>query len=73
MIKIPQLFINNNLSAKMVLQVHDELLFEVPDEEIETLKNKVTSQMENACYPFLTLDVPLKVEVGVGENWNSAH
>ena len=57
----------------MVLQVHDELLFEVPDEEIETLKNKVISQMENACYPFLTLDVPLKVEVGVGENWNSAH
>ena len=73
MIKIPQLFINNNLSAKMVLQVHDELLFEVPDNEIETLKNTVISQMENACHPFLTLDVPLKVEFGVGENWNSAH
>ena len=73
MIKIPQLFINNNLSAKMVLQVHDELLFEVPDKEVETLKNKVISQMENACHPFLTLDVPLKVEFGVGENWNSAH
>ena len=73
MIKIPQLIIDNNLSAKMVLQVHDELLFEVPDEEIETLKNKVISQMENASYPFLTLDVPLKVEFGVGENWNSAH
>ena len=73
MIKIPQLFINNNLSAKMVLQVHDELLFEVPDKEIEILKNKVISQMENACHPFLTLDVPLKVEFGVGENWNSAH
>ena len=73
MIKIPQLFINNNLSAKMVLQVHDELLFEVPDKEIETLKNKVILQMENACHPFLTLDVPLKVEFGVGENWNSAH
>ena len=56
MIKIPQLFVNNNLSAKMVLQVHDELLFEVPDEEIETLKNKVISQMENACHPFLTLE-----------------
>ena len=73
MIKIPQLFINNNLNAKMVLQVHDELLFEVPDKEIETLKNKVISHMENACHPFLTLDVPLKVEFGVGENWNSAH
>ena len=73
MIKIPELIIDNNLSAKMVLQVHDELLFEVPDEEIETLKNKVISQMENASQPFLTLDVPLKVEFGVGENWNSAH
>ena len=73
MIKIPQLIVDNNLSAKMVLQVHDELLFEVPNDEIETLKNKVISQMENASYPFLTLDVPLKVEFGVGENWNSAH
>ena len=38
MIKIPQLFIDNNLSAKMVLQVHDELLFEVPDEEDRDFK-----------------------------------
>ena len=73
MIKIPQLISDNNLSSKMVLQVHDELLFEVPDEEIEILKNKVISQMESAYYPLLTLDVPLKVEFGVGENWNSAH
>ena len=73
MIKIPKLIIDNKLSAKMVLQVHDELLFEVPNEEIEILKNKVILQMEYASYPFLTLDVPLKVECGVGENWNSAH
>ena len=55
------------------MQVHDELLFEVPNSEIEILKNKVIKEMENACDPFLSLDVPLKVEFGVGENWNSAH
>ncbi len=73
MIKIPQLISDNNLSSKMILQVHDELLFEAPEEEIEILKNKVISLMEHAYHPFLTLDVPLKVESGVGENWNSAH
>ncbi len=73
MIKIPKLLINNNLKTKLVLQVHDELLFEVPNSEIEILKNKVIKEMENACDPFLSLDVPLKVEFGVGENWNSAH
>ena len=73
MIKIPTLLKNNNLKTKLVLQVHDELLFEVPNSEIEILKNKVIKEMENACYPFLSLDVPLKVEFGVGENWNSAH
>ena len=73
MIKIPKLLKNNNLKTKLVLQVHDELLFEVPNSEIEILKNKVIKEMENACDPFLSLDVPLKVEFGVGENWNSAH
>ena len=73
MIKIPKLLINNNLKTKLVLQVHDELLFEVPNSEIEILKNKVIKEMENACDPFLSLDVPLKVEFGIGENWNSAH
>ena len=64
---------NNNLKTKLVLQVHDELLFEVPNSEVEILKNKVIKEMENACDPFLSLDVPLKVEFGIGENWNSAH
>ena len=73
MIKIPKLLIENNLNAKLVLQVHDELLFEVPNEEVEILKNKVIVEMENAPYPFLTLDVPLKVDFGYGNNWNDAH
>ena len=73
MIKIPKLLIENNLNAKLVLQVHDELLFEVSNEEVEILKNKVILEMENAPHPFLTLDVPLKVDFGFGNNWNDAH
>ena len=57
----------------MVLQVHDELLFEVPDNEIELTIKTVSREMENACDPLIQLDVPLKVDTGVGTNWNDAH
>ena len=53
----------------MILQIHDELLFEVPDEEIDDVKDLVLSEMENA----LPLDVPVMVEWGVGESWYHAH
>jgi DNA polymerase-1 len=49
----------------MLLQVHDELVFEVPENEVETMRQLVTDRMENV-HP---LKVPLKVEVGVGLNW----
>ena len=49
----------------MLLQVHDELVFEVPEEEVETMRRLVTERMENVH----ALKVPLKVEVGVGPNW----
>ena len=68
-----KIFMTYYTPLELVLQVHDELLFEVPKSEIEILKNKVIKEMENACDPFLSLNVPLKVEYGVGENWNSAH
>ena len=60
-------------NGKMVLQVHDELLFEVPDSEVELTLDIVIREMENACYPWVRLDVPLKVDSGVSTNWNSAH
>ena len=73
MINIPKVLKKENLIGKMILQVHDELLFEVPDNEVELTLGTVTKEMENACHPFVELDVPLKVDVGVGANWNNAH
>ncbi len=58
-----------NLQTKMLLQVHDELVFEVPENEIEQVKKLVVHEMENA----LELDVPLKADAGEGKNWLEAH
>ncbi|NIP56854.1 MAG: DNA polymerase I, partial [Gemmatimonadetes bacterium] len=52
-------------SARMLLQVHDELVFEVPDDEVEALRELVVEKMEGA----VELEVPLVVDVGVGESW----
>jgi len=52
----------------MILQVHDELLFEVPEEELETTRHIVVELMEGVLH----LDVPLKVNTGVGKNWREA-
>ncbi len=69
MIKIDQELEAQNLETKMLLQVHDELLFEVPLHEIEIAKSLIKKEMESA---FET-EVPLLVEVGVGDNWLEAH
>jgi len=65
MIRIDAEMRERNLQSRMLLQVHDELVFEVPEGEIETVTRLVTQEMENVC----ELKVPLKVEVGVGRNW----
>jgi DNA polymerase-1 len=52
----------------MLLQVHDELVFECPPEEVEAVSKLVKREMEGACQ----LKVPLVVDVGVGENWRDA-
>ena len=57
------------LGASMLLQVHDELIFEVPKKEIEVTTAVVKEIMQNAA----KLDVPLIVDVGIGDNWNQAH
>jgi DNA polymerase-1 len=69
MIKIPPALKAANLNARMLLQVHDELIFEVPEAEIEQTKNLIKSQMENV----VKLDVPLVAEAGSGKSWASAH
>ncbi len=59
-------------STKMILQVHDELIFEVPEEDVEKAKRLVKAEME-ATGAKLGLSVPLKVDLGVGYNWRKAH
>jgi DNA polymerase-1 len=59
-------------STKMILQVHDELIFETPVRDVEPAKTLIRAEME-AVGPRLGLSVPLKVEVGTGRNWREAH
>ncbi|WP_294307432.1 DNA polymerase I [uncultured Chryseobacterium sp.] len=69
MIKIQKEFEKEKLQTRMLLQVHDELVFESPVEEVELAINIIKIEMENA----IETQVPLLVEVGVGENWLEAH
>jgi DNA polymerase-1 len=61
------------LKARMLLQVHDELLFEAPDDEIEATARLVKEIMEGACAPHCELSVPLVVETGWARSWDEAH
>ncbi len=69
MIKIDEVFEKENIQTKMILQVHDELLFEAPEEEVEKVTQLIKTEMESA----IETKVPLLVEVGVGNNWLEAH
>ncbi len=69
MIHIQRLLDEGNYRSKMLLQVHDELVFDVHKEELETLKPIIKNTMESAY----KLSIPLLVDVGVGENWLEAH
>jgi DNA polymerase-1 len=73
MIRMPAALAAEGLAAKILLQVHDELIFEVPDAELEATKALVISVMEAAPSPVLSLAVPLVAEAGVGQNWAEAH
>ena len=61
------------LSARMLLQVHDELVFEVPDDEVDETIPLVRRVMENAADPVVTLSVPLVVDARAAANWEEAH
>ena len=69
MIVVDQWLTESGLGARMIMQVHDELVFEVPDGEMETLKAGVRTRMCIAA----SLKVPLKVDIGIGINWEEAH
>ncbi|ALM48807.1 DNA polymerase I [Flavobacterium psychrophilum] len=69
MINIQKRLINENWKSKMLLQVHDELVFDVHNSELEQIKPMIKQEMESA----FVLDVPLEVDLGEGRNWLEAH
>jgi DNA polymerase-1 len=69
MIQIRETFLREKIQAKMILQVHDELLFEVSESELQTVLTIVKTKMEEA----VKMIVPLKVDIGYGQNWAEAH
>tara|TARA_A100001035_G_scaffold57806_1_gene42786 strand:- start:744 stop:1562 length:819 start_codon:yes stop_codon:yes gene_type:complete len=73
MIKIPKNLKKENLETKMIMQVHDELVFETKDSEIEKTMSIVIKEMSEAHKPVVDLSVDLKVEAASGKNWDQAH
>ena len=69
MVRIAQRFEREKIQSKMILQVHDELNFDVFSHELDQVKQIIKEEMENA-FPLL---VPLKTDIGVGQNWLEAH
>ena len=69
MIHVDDWLQNSDLQSRMIMQVHDELVLEVPDTELDAVKQGLNDLMENAA----SLLVPLVVDVGVGDNWDEAH
>ncbi|MBU0799746.1 MAG: DNA polymerase I, partial [Alphaproteobacteria bacterium] len=69
MVKMPRALADAGLSARMLLQVHDELVFEVPDAELDATASLVKQVMESVA----KLDVPLEAEAGSAQNWSDAH
>ena len=73
MIRMDAALAEAGLSARMLLQVHDELVFEVPDGEVEATLPVIRRVMEEAAHPAVRLRVPLAVEARAGANWDAAH
>jgi len=73
MIQMPGALERDNLSARMLLQVHDELIFEVADNEVPKTIDLVSKVMINASVPAVALTVPLEVDARAADNWDEAH
>ena len=73
MIKIHNVFHEKNIESKMLLQVHDELVFECPKDEINTVSNLIKQEMEQANLPLFPLNIPIVVDFGEADNWSEAH
>ena len=73
MIRMPQALADAGLTARMLLQVHDELIFEAPESEAEKTMAVARDIMESAPEPALQLKVPLQVDARAAGNWEAAH
>ncbi len=73
MIRMEAALAKADLSARMLLQVHDELIFEAPEGQVEATIKTAVDIMEKACEPVLSLSVPLKVDARAAANWDEAH
>ena len=73
MVRMDATLAKKKLSAQMLLQVHDELVFEVPEAEVDKTLPVVTAVMRDAAMPALALSVPLQVEAKAADNWDDAH
>jgi DNA polymerase I len=71
--RLPEALATSGLRARPLLQVHDELLFEVPKDEVDATAALAKEIMEGACAPRLEPSVPLVVETGAGSSWDVAH
>ena len=73
MIRMEDALAEKKLSAQMLLQVHDELIFEVPDDEVAKTLPVVQHVMQDAPFPAVSLSVPLQVDARAANNWDEAH
>jgi DNA polymerase-1 len=69
MIRIHRRLTEEGRKTRLILQIHDELVFEVPEEEMPAVREMIKEEMEGV----MELVIPLKVEVGAGKNWAEAH
>jgi DNA polymerase-1 len=73
MVRMEDALAEKKLSARMLLQVHDELIFEVPDDEVAATLPVVQHTMQDAPFPAVLLSVPLQVDARAADNWEEAH
>jgi DNA polymerase-1 len=73
MIRMEDALAKERLTAQMLLQVHDELIFEVPEDEVPRTLSVVKRVMEDAPHPAVSLSVPLAVDARAADNWDEAH
>ncbi|WP_407156853.1 DNA polymerase I [Bradyrhizobium sp. STM 3557] len=73
MVRVEDALAKHKLSAQMLLQVHDELIFEVPDDEVAATLPVVQHVMQDAPFPGIVLSLPLQVEARAADNWDEAH